>query len=100
MSLLNLKITTRLVGAFIIVALIGAAIGLFGIRNMSILNEADTRRYERETLGLSLVKEANVQRYAAVVALRDAILATSTKEREGALAGLLQLSAWRCESSR
>lgn len=85
MSSLNLKITVRLVGAFVIVALIGAAIGLFAIRNMSILNDADTRLYEQETIGLSLVKEANVQRYAAVVALRDAILATTPKEREGAL---------------
>ena len=36
-------------------------------------------------VGLSLVKEANVQRYAAVVALRDAILATNLGGRQAAL---------------
>ncbi len=85
MNFFNLKITTRLVGAFVLVALVGAAIGLYAIRNMSVLNDADTRLYEQETIGLSLVKEANVERYAAVVALRDAILATTATERESAL---------------
>ncbi|MFN4352729.1 MAG: MCP four helix bundle domain-containing protein, partial [Hylemonella sp.] len=91
----NLKIATRLVGAFVLVALIGAALGLFAISNMSKLDQADTRLYERETLGLALVKEANVQRYAAVVALRDAIIATTPADREGALK---RLQTWRDKS--
>src|SRR6218665_3417507 len=85
MSLTDLKISTKLIGAFVVVALLGGALGLYAVRNMGQLNDADTALYEYETLGLSLVKEANLQRYAAVVALRDAILATSRPERLGAL---------------
>ncbi len=85
MNLSDFKISTKLVVAFVLVALIGAAVGGFAIFNMRALNDADTRLYERETVGLSLVKEANVQRYAAVVALRDAVIATSLPERRNAL---------------
>jgi len=85
LNLSNYKISTKLVAAFVLVALIGAAVGAFAILNMRSLNEADSRLYERETVGLSLVKEANLQRYAAVVALRDAVIATTLTERRGAL---------------
>ncbi len=95
MSLSHLKISTKLVLAFVLVSLIGAALGLFAIRNMGVLNDADTALYEKETVGLALVKEANVQRYAAVVALRDAIIATTPAIREGALK---RLATWRAKS--
>ena len=85
MSFADLKISTKLIGAFVIVALLGGALGLYAVRNMGQINDADTALYEYETIGLSLVKEANVQRYAAVVALRDAILATSRPARLGAI---------------
>jgi len=91
----KLKISMRLVGAFVIVALIGAALGLYSIGNMGKLNQADTDLYEKETLSLSRVKEANVQRYAAVVALRDAIIATSADDRAAALK---RMEAWRAKS--
>ena len=95
MALSNLKISSRLIGAFLLVALIGAALGLFAIGNMSELNDADTALYEEQTIGLSLVKEANVQRYAAVVALRDALIATTPADREGALK---RIETWRAKS--
>ena len=85
MNLSNYKISTKLVAAFVLVALIGAAVGAFAILNMRALNDADTALYERETVGLALVKEANVQRYAAVVALRDAVISTTLTERRAAL---------------
>ena len=53
---------------------IGAALGLFAIGNMNTLNDADTYLYEKKTVGLSLVKEANIHRYAGVVGQRDALI--------------------------
>uniref|UniRef100_UPI00313BDE0E MCP four helix bundle domain-containing protein n=1 Tax=Hydrogenophaga sp. OTU3427 TaxID=3043856 RepID=UPI00313BDE0E len=85
MNLSQFRITTKLVAAFVVVALIGAALGLFATGSMGKLNDADTDLYERETVGLSLVKEANLQRYAGVVALRDALIATNLGERKAAL---------------
>jgi len=95
MSLSDYKISTKLVLSFVLVSLMGAALGLFAIRNMGVLNDADTALYEKETIGLALVKEANVQRYAAVVALRDAILAANLAGREDALK---RITTWRAKS--
>ncbi|MDP3627094.1 MAG: methyl-accepting chemotaxis protein [Hydrogenophaga sp.] len=85
MNLSQFRIATKLVAGFIIVALIGAALGLYAIGNMNQLNDADTRLYEQETIGLSLVKEANIQRYAGVVGLRDALIATNPGDRDSAI---------------
>ncbi|WP_271010171.1 methyl-accepting chemotaxis protein [Paucibacter sp. B51] len=91
MQLSDYKISTKLVSAFTAVALIGAVIGTVAIGNMKRINDADTALYERELLGLSLTKEANVRRLQAVVAVRDAILATDAAERERAI-GLMNES--------
>ncbi|WP_428509540.1 methyl-accepting chemotaxis protein [Roseateles sp.] len=95
MQLSDYKISTKLVGAFTAVALIGAVIGTVAIINMNRINDADTMLYEQELLGLSLTKEANVRRLQAVVAVRDAILATDAAERERAL-GLMNESRKQC----
>ena len=71
MNLSQFRIATKLVAGFIIVALIGAALGLYALGNMNALNDADTQLYEKETVGMSLVKDANIQRYAGVVGLRN-----------------------------
>ena len=85
MQLSNYRTATKLVGAFVLVALIGAAMGAISILNMKRLADADSRLYEQQLIGVSLVKEANIKRLQGVVALRDAVIATSGKERDDAL---------------
>jgi hypothetical protein len=85
MQLSDFKTATKLVTAFVLVALIGAVIGAFALYNMKRIDDADTRLYEQELIGLSLMKEANVERLRGVVALRDAMIATTGQEREEAL---------------
>ena len=85
MQLSNYKTSVKLVAAFVLVALIGAATGIYGLYNMQRIDEADTRLYQQELIGLSLMKEANVERLRGVVALRDALIATTGQEREDAL---------------
>ncbi|MES2581381.1 MAG: methyl-accepting chemotaxis protein [Pseudomonadota bacterium] len=85
MQLSDFKIASKLVASFIAVALLGAALGGFAIYNMKQIDDADTLLYERELIGLSLFKEANVERLKAVVALRDAMLAMGLADRTGAL---------------
>ncbi|MGJ4748522.1 MCP four helix bundle domain-containing protein, partial [Leptospira sp. SA-E8] len=48
MSFANLKIASKLIGAFAVVALLGGALGLYAIGNMNTLNDADTALYENE----------------------------------------------------
>jgi methyl-accepting chemotaxis protein len=86
MQLSNYKTSTKLVLAFIAVATIGALLGAYAIYNMKRINDADTRLYQQELMGLSYFKEANVERLKAVVGLRDAILASTQAERDNAYA--------------
>lgn len=60
MNLNNIKVGVRLVGAFVIVAAISAVIGAIGIRGMHAIDAEAEKLYERELLGLSYVKEANI----------------------------------------
>ncbi len=85
MQLSDFKTAPKLVTAFVLVALIGAVIGAFALYNMKRIDDADTRLYQQELIGLSLMKEANVERLRGVVALRDALIATTGQEREDAL---------------
>ena len=85
MRLSDFNIASKLVAAFIALSLLGAALGGFAIFNMKQIDDADTLLYERELIGLSLFKEANVERLKAVVAVRDAMLATGLADRSSAL---------------
>ena len=85
MQLSNFKTSVKLVLAFVLVALIGAGMGSYAIYNMKRIKEADTRLYQHELIGLSLIKEANIERLKGVVALRDTLLATTEQERQNAL---------------
>jgi len=60
----NLKIGTKLVSSFILVALIAGAIGFIGIKKIHRIDEADTKLYEKVTVPLGDVGEisTNFQR--------------------------------------
>ncbi|WP_310387976.1 MCP four helix bundle domain-containing protein [Roseateles sp.] len=84
MRLSDYKINTKLIIAFTIVALIGASLGAYAILNMKRINDADTRLYAQELVGLSLMKEANFERQRMIVAIRDALIATDAALRDDA----------------
>jgi methyl-accepting chemotaxis protein len=85
MKLADFKIAAKLITTFVLIALLGAAISTYAVRSMRVLNDADTGLYEQQTLSLTYVANSNIQRYSAVIALRDAIIATSAQGREAAL---------------
>jgi methyl-accepting chemotaxis protein len=78
----NLTVGTKLIGSFLIMAALIGFVGYIGISNMSDINDADTRLYERETLGLSSMKEANLQLLNGARAVRNLLLASSQEERQ------------------
>ncbi|MCG6553352.1 MAG: MCP four helix bundle domain-containing protein [Candidatus Magnetominusculus sp. LBB02] len=49
----DMKIGTKLIGSFLVVALIAAFIGVFGIINLHKIEEADTMLYEKMTVPIS-----------------------------------------------
>lgn len=82
----NLKVSTRLIGGFAIVAAIGALIGLEGILKSGQLSDMASQMFERETVGLRKSAEANMHLLAAGRAIRSAVMAQSLEDRERQLA--------------
>ncbi|OAX86909.1 chemotaxis protein [Xanthomonas nasturtii] len=78
----NFKIGTRLIVAFLIVSAIGACIGWVGYSNSGRISALSSSLYERELLGLSNVKEANINLIYAGRARANLLLAGSAEERQ------------------
>ncbi|KTF36780.1 methyl-accepting chemotaxis protein [Xanthomonas vesicatoria] len=78
----NFKIGTRLIVAFLIVSAIGACIGWVGYSNSGRISDLSTSLYERELLGLSNVKEANINLIYAGRARANLMLASNAEERQ------------------
>ncbi|WP_308609558.1 methyl-accepting chemotaxis protein [Massilia aquatica] len=86
----NMKVGTRLLGAFIIVALLGSIVAAIGIWNMANMNDQAELAYDRELLGLSYTKQANIDLIGLGRAARGGLLATSPEQARLAAAQLEQ----------
>jgi len=86
----NIKVNTELIGGFLIVAAIGALIGIQGILKAAHINDMATTMYEYETIGLRHSAEANIQLLAATRAIRSAILSFTEEDRARHLKDLEQ----------
>ncbi|MBC7202427.1 MAG: MCP four helix bundle domain-containing protein [Pusillimonas sp.] len=78
-GLRNLKVRTKLIGSFLIVAAIAAIIGVIGMRSTQQINQLTQKLYEKEFIGLRHASEADRQLVAAGRALRSTLL-TSTAD--------------------
>ena len=84
----NLKLGTRLILAFLTVVLLGMAVAGVGINGLSRLNDTNDILYQRELLGVSHIKEANINLVYVGRARANFSLATSEAERDKARADL------------
>jgi methyl-accepting chemotaxis protein len=82
----QMKVGTRLIAGFLSLAVLGAVVALIGIFNMSRMNDSANDLYQRELLGISYVKEANINLIYIGRALRNVLLAASDKDRNAAVA--------------
>ncbi|WP_414691348.1 methyl-accepting chemotaxis protein [Noviherbaspirillum sp.] len=80
-----MKVGTRLIAGFLFVSILGAIVGGIGIFNMSKISEAATRLYEMELLGVSYVKEANIDLIYIGRAVRTLALAPTMDDRKKAV---------------
>ena len=78
----NLKVRTRLLAAFVVMAAVTALVGGIGMRNMAILNEKADQMYLSELMGVAHVKEASIDILRAVRAEKNLLLASSQAERQ------------------
>jgi methyl-accepting chemotaxis protein len=80
----RMRIGARLTGAFLLVAVIGGAIGAFGVWGLARINDMNDRLYDTELRGISDLKEANINLIYAGRA-RNAYLSAPTDQERLAL---------------
>lgn len=78
----DMKIGTKLLISFILVALIAGLVGIVGIQNIQRIDAADAKLYERMTVPLGQLGVVDTTFVRIRVALRDAILANTPAEAE------------------
>jgi methyl-accepting chemotaxis protein len=78
----DMKIGAKLIGAFIIVGAITAVVGYMGIRNMGDLAELAASSYAKETLGISHLKQANIDLIHMDRAVKNVLLSNTQADRE------------------
>ncbi len=86
----NFRIGTRLIVSFIAVAAISLVVGMVGLNNSSQINDLATQLYQRELLGLSYIKEANLNLIFIGRARSNYLLATTEEDRGRAQAEVKQ----------
>ena len=89
----NFKIGVRLIAGFLLVASISLVVGLIGISNASKINTMADNMYARELMGLSYIKEANINLIYIGRARGNFLLAHSQDEREKHQAAIAKYSA-------
>ncbi|CAH0355725.1 methyl-accepting chemotaxis protein [Aquabacterium sp. CECT 9606] len=88
----NFKIGVRLIAGFLLVAGISLIVGLIGISNASKINDMADNMYARELMGLSYIKEANINLIYIGRARGNFLMAHSQEEREKHQAAMAKYS--------
>jgi len=70
----NRTVTTKLMAGFGISTLFLIAVGVFGLKSIGEVNDHLEDLYQNQTLGISYIKEANINLLAISRAMRNAIL--------------------------
>ncbi|MBK7455161.1 MAG: MCP four helix bundle domain-containing protein [Anaerolineales bacterium] len=78
----NLRTGVKLIGSFMIIAVITAVVGVLGIYYINQIDAADTRLYQNQTVPLGQIADAAVAFQRTRVNLRDMILAADTAEAQ------------------
>jgi methyl-accepting chemotaxis protein len=78
----DMKIGTRLIAAFLVVGAITAIVGYMGIRSMGEMGDLAKITFQRETLGISYIKQANIDLMLVDRDNKNVQLASSREEAE------------------
>lgn len=78
----NLKIGPRLICAFVVLIVISAVIGTVGLLSASRIDDEANAMYDRQLLGLSYIKEANIDLMSIERSQANFLLAANEEERD------------------
>jgi CheY-like chemotaxis protein len=96
--LYNLKLRTKLLAGFFMVAVVAVTVGLISIQKVHQLNAADTFMYEKMTLGLFYVDKMRENYQRSLIDGRDCMFADSAEERSRACEALLKFGTKQSEA--
>jgi len=82
MNFKNLKIGTKLLSGFILIALFCGVVGYIGITEINNVSQADTRMYEKITVPLSQLQDITASFQRIRVNLRDYIYAVNIDDQK------------------
>ena len=74
----NLKTSVKLIGSFLIIAIMTAAVGVIGIIYIRQIDAADTRLYKNNTVPISQLADLSVSFQRTRVNLHDMFLTQAT----------------------
>jgi methyl-accepting chemotaxis protein len=78
----NLKVSTKIITGFLVLSVITAFIGIIGLRNMHTIDDKAEIMFQKETLGLSYMKQCNIDLLYIVRAEKNLILASTKEQRD------------------
>lgn len=78
----DMKIGTRLLAAFVIVGAITAIVGYMGVASLSKVADLSATTYEKETLGIVALKQANIDVIGVDRAAKNVLISSTSEERE------------------
>ena len=81
MKLKNVKIGTKLISSYILIAALTGVVGLLGTIQIRTIDSADTMLYERMTVPLGSVNEMTTYFQRLRVAVRDMLLAETESDK-------------------
>jgi len=77
----NMKISSKLITGFIIVAIIAGIIGIVGVVNINLINNNDTILYEKMTVPISQLAQISELYQRQRVILRDIMLLSNAEDK-------------------
>jgi len=86
----DMKIGTKLIASFVLIAAISAVVGWVGVFNMGKMADLADSTYANETMGLLYLKQANVWVIYVSRAEKNVLLAATPEERDRYLTALRQ----------
>jgi methyl-accepting chemotaxis protein len=84
----RMKLGTKLIGGFLLVAALSLVVGSIGMWNSDRINTMADNLYEQDLLGLSYIKEANINLIYMGRARGNLLLASTQEERAKQIAAL------------
>lgn len=89
----NLKISSKLILSFLVVALISGSMGIYAIFNLKELDESDQELYQNTTVPLSVIGSISTEFQRTRAIARDMILAEDSEDIQASIEQIKEIRA-------